>query len=178
MDLAMAMCKIYDPGIPLVEPADQRVRIAKVAVSIAAQLFSTEDGEALVVEASHVNAAVSFMAMLYNKPSFSYDKWSIMQQLERTIADEDEVVSILDDMFGDQRTMMADRMCRLHDFTLGVFANSFSFSAINAQRHFQRLSVNRCFRPARGSRSELYEITPQFTKLLQRYAEANKRVGL
>lgn len=62
---------------PLVQAANVRIKIARVAVALAARTFSTDAShEAVVVNTAHVEDAVKFMDMLYRMPGFGYDEIS------------------------------------------------------------------------------------------------------
>lgn len=74
--LSVEMGKKYSSEIPLVEGADFRVKLARMAAAWAARLFSTKDGELLLVRQSHVDAAAHFVDECYRKSSFRYLQFS------------------------------------------------------------------------------------------------------
>lgn len=62
---------------PLIQPENVRVKVARIAVAIAARTFSTDEtGEKIVVGVEHVDAAVAFLNMLYSMESFGYERHS------------------------------------------------------------------------------------------------------
>ncbi len=70
---ATSMGKRYIPDPPLVQVANVRFKIARVAVAIAGRLFSSnEAGTHIVVLPAHVDAAVQFIDRLYGMPGFGY----------------------------------------------------------------------------------------------------------
>jgi hypothetical protein len=69
---AIKMGHIYTSKIPLVTPSDQRIKLARLAASVATRLFSTTDGEKVIVKEEHVLYAVKFLRGLYDKPSMGY----------------------------------------------------------------------------------------------------------
>jgi hypothetical protein len=70
---AVELGKRYVEEPPLVQAANVREKIARVAVAIAARLFATDEtGEKVIVSRDHVDAAVAFMDHLYKMPSFGY----------------------------------------------------------------------------------------------------------
>jgi hypothetical protein len=73
---ATAMAERFHAAIPLVEPSDQRLKLARLAAAAAARTFSTPDGEVLVVEAEHVAFVVDFLERVYAAPSMAYDEFS------------------------------------------------------------------------------------------------------
>jgi hypothetical protein len=67
----MGQMYIEDP--PIVQAANVRIKIARVATAIAARLFSTDkEYERIIVKPNHVASAVQFMHHLYAMPSFGY----------------------------------------------------------------------------------------------------------
>lgn len=66
----------YSSKVPVVEAADQRIKIARLAVAAACCVFSTETGEDVIVKPEHVDFVVDFMNDIYSAKSFGYDKLS------------------------------------------------------------------------------------------------------
>ena len=79
----------YSGEIPLVEPADHRFKIARISAAVAARLFSTEDGENLIVTTDHVHFAVSLMYLVYCNPNFRYREWSKGQMKSESAGTEE-----------------------------------------------------------------------------------------
>jgi hypothetical protein len=71
---ANEMGKRYIEEPPLIQAANVRIKIARVAVALAARLFSTDDKthELVIVKKDHVHDAVAFINHLYEMPSFGY----------------------------------------------------------------------------------------------------------
>lgn len=74
--IAMEMSRDYVPDIPLVESADMRHKIARVATAIACRVFSTEDLETVVVKPEHARAARKVIESFYKAPGLDYYGWS------------------------------------------------------------------------------------------------------
>jgi hypothetical protein len=73
LTLAQEMGKRYIESPPLVQGANIRVKIARLAVAMAARLFSTDDEfERVLVRTEHVEDAVSFLDRIYGMRSFGY----------------------------------------------------------------------------------------------------------
>jgi hypothetical protein len=66
--------------IPLVEPNEQRVKIARMSAAVACLFFSTNDGEHVIVRPEHAVFAVEFLNRLYAKPSLAFDEYAGMQK--------------------------------------------------------------------------------------------------
>lgn len=76
MDAASRMSKVYSSEIPLAEPAEQRIKIARVAASVACLTYSSKDGEHIDVLPTHALWAEKFLTDCYSKPSMGYDLFS------------------------------------------------------------------------------------------------------
>lgn len=86
----------YATDIPLVEPNEQRVKLARLAVATAMFFFSTDEtGEKVVVRSEHVEFAYEFLEQLYAKDSLAYTEYSEMGQRRNRITNEEEVMRIL-----------------------------------------------------------------------------------
>lgn len=95
LDAASLMGRDFSSGIPLVEPADQRFKIARLSVALAARLFSIGENDSVVVHPGHVEVCVEFLRRLYDDPVMGYREFSQSIQSEETIADPAEVKKCL-----------------------------------------------------------------------------------
>lgn len=91
LSLASELSKEYSAAIPLVEPAEQRIKLARLSVACAARLFSTDDGERVLVKAEHVAFVVAFMRKIFNTPSMNYGAFSKAQMADLKLRSEDDV---------------------------------------------------------------------------------------
>lgn len=73
---AADMGRRYTSKVPVVEAADQRLKIARMSVAAACCVFSSDDGKRVIVKKEHVDFVVDFMDKLYCSKSFGYDKLS------------------------------------------------------------------------------------------------------
>jgi hypothetical protein len=91
--LAMDLGSRYVEDPPLVQAANARIKIARVAVAIAARTFSADDSyEKVVVTKDHVRDAVKFIDMIYAMPAFGYAERS-----EERLRDIAEAIENKDD---------------------------------------------------------------------------------
>ena len=170
MHVSKLMYERYDASIPLVEPADQRVRVAKVAASIAAQCFSTDSvGQHVVVTPAHVAAAYQLFTLFYDKPAMGYAAYSDRVTAERTLRDEHEVRRIFDETFHPRGRAIAEELLRLDEFTERTFGTMVPVQVILAKSALQALYANRCLRIVQHGRREAFELTPAFVYFLKRY---------
>lgn len=91
LESATEQAKKYHSSIPLVEPSEQRIKIARLAVSTAIMMYSTFDGETVVVTDDHVKAVLRIMEYTYQKPSMAYDHYSDGRYRDNELVDESEV---------------------------------------------------------------------------------------
>jgi len=95
-ELATEMGKRYYHGIPIVEAADQRLKIMRGGVSIAAMMFSTDDsGENILVKACHVEFFAAWLERIYNKDSMRYGEWSRAELSKKNLKDQSLVDGVV-----------------------------------------------------------------------------------
>ena len=104
---AIEMGAVYDSSMPLVMAENQRIKLARVAAAIAGRLFSTDDGETLIITKEHVIAARDLLDAFYAQESFGYHQYSArsahdMKQREKGkrvvsehLASRPEIVDVL-----------------------------------------------------------------------------------
>lgn len=76
LECAAIMGKKYSSRIPLVEPADQRLKLARLSVAAAACVYSTDDGTNVIVKPEHVTFVFDYLNSVYTKKSLGYDRFS------------------------------------------------------------------------------------------------------
>jgi hypothetical protein len=71
----------YHASIPLVEPSDQRLKLARLAIAAAVRVYSTDEtGELVVVQREHVAFIVDYLARIYNARAMAYGEYSGQQR--------------------------------------------------------------------------------------------------
>lgn len=96
LSLSSKISKRFHAQIPLVEPADMRIKLARISAALAARLYSTPDYESLVILPEHVQWVFDYLVRIYSKPSMAYDLFSTERYAESTINNEDEIEKLLD----------------------------------------------------------------------------------
>lgn len=88
---ATEMGRRYHSSIPLVEPADQRLKLARLSAALAARVFSSdESGEKVIVDESHVGYIVEYLHRVYNARMMAYGEYSDQQRRGEELSDADE----------------------------------------------------------------------------------------
>lgn len=89
LDKATWMSAKYSSKIPIVEAADQRLKIARLSVAAACCVFSTDEThEKVIVKPEHVDFVVNFMDEVYSAKSFGYDKLSAQDRINSDTSEE------------------------------------------------------------------------------------------
>jgi hypothetical protein len=85
LEAARSMGTRYNQDPPLVQAANVRIKLARLATAIAMRLFSADENLNCLVRVEHVKAAVAFMDRVYGLPGFGY-----LARSERKIKDKAE----------------------------------------------------------------------------------------
>lgn len=84
---ALRLGNTYVENPPLIQRANARMKIARIATALAIRTFSTDEGgENVIVRSSHVDGAVRFIHHLYGSPGFGYLALSQISYKDRQVA--------------------------------------------------------------------------------------------
>lgn len=169
LSTATGMGKRYHPSIPLVEPSDQRLKLARLAAAAAARMFSTDEtGERVAVKVEHVAFVAEYLDRIYGAPSMAYAEYSeAMRRGESLGIDEESAI----------RRSVAD--WAQHDEAVAFLRNTAKFRKsdlidvvgwddIYAKLQLKMLAANRLIKPVRDG----YIKAPSFILLLRTLNEA------
>ena len=99
LETASQMGATYVSNIPLVEAADQRLKIARLASALAVRTFSTDkDGVTLIIRRCHVEFVSKFLNAIYSNDVMGYYDYSRMIKSETELRDSDEIISKLKEL--------------------------------------------------------------------------------
>ena len=163
-ELAERMCKKYCSDFTLVNDAEQRIKLIRLATALAARLYSTPDGKKLVVFPNHVTYIYNFLNRIYDSKYFKFDTWSVNQTAGSKLVNIAEVEEFCKSIgkwgclkFLEQKTMR----CREVEEYLGI-------SADEAKAKLSKLLLNNAMRRAKG---DYYAKSPEFNAMLRKYGE-------
>lgn len=88
----------YSSACPIVEPSDQRLKMLRMAASMACRTYSTEDGVTVIVRKCHVEAVEALMQRLYRSKALGYYAYSQAAKGEDNVANGQEVTGYLGNM--------------------------------------------------------------------------------
>jgi hypothetical protein len=83
---ANRMADVYVDNPPLVQGANVRVKLARLAVAFAMRTYSSPDGQLVLVTAAHVTDAMNFMNRLYGMLGFGYKALSDQRRKDEQMA--------------------------------------------------------------------------------------------
>lgn len=106
LNVASMLSRKYVP--PLVEGAEQRIKVARLAVAAAARCYSTDDGETLRVTPDHVEFVHQFLNAIYCKPSMAFDVYSSTKLAEENLHEPQEVQRRIELLSRESRSLLAD----------------------------------------------------------------------
>jgi hypothetical protein len=89
LEQATIMGQKYSSKVPIVEAADQRLKIARISIAAACCVYSCDEtGEKVIVKPEHVQFVVDFMNRIYCAKSFGYDKLSEQDRITSDTSDD------------------------------------------------------------------------------------------
>ena len=95
LELATSMSQKYSSVIPLVEGAEQRIKLARLAAACATRLFSTTDGINVIVKSEHVQYIHDLLEEVYSGPGLNYLAFSKVKISEQNLKDDQVVRDIV-----------------------------------------------------------------------------------
>lgn len=159
LEAATWLSRKYVP--PLVEGAEQRIKVARLAVSAACRVFSTTDGQTVLVLPEHVEFVRDYLDQIYSKPSMAFDLHSQAKLADREIHDEPEVRKRFNQLNTDVRSLLADAgsftVPDLQDYTGLDREQSIEFASFLVRK--------RCIRKGKFG----YYKLPAFTEFLRHF---------
>lgn len=169
------MVKKYNSTIPLVEPADQRIRVAKLSVAVAASLFSHgETYDTIVVKPDHVRAAHQLFTLCFDAPEMEYDEFSRKILEHHELQSKSVVQKIFEEDIGVWGERFAEELLRLDEFTERSLLTIVPAGNVWGHSLTNQLYAHRCIQLCRRGARDSYEKTPAFTKWLREYVTVKR----
>jgi hypothetical protein len=168
-DYADLMSQKYSSDFTLVVGAEQRVKLARLATSLAARLFSTSDGRTLVVRPVHVEYIFDFLNRVYDSQYFGYDLWSDNKKLGQKITNLPAICKIMEQL----TPSGCIKFLELSQFTLRNLEEYMGVPTDEAKARLATLLQNNALKNFRGNS---YTKSPQFNKMLREYSKTTVEV--
>lgn len=160
LDVATELSRKY--VAPLVEGAEQRIKVARLSVAAAARVFSaTPDGECVYVTPDHVDFVHQFLVRVFDKPSMAFDLYSHAKISEATLNDPKQVQERLEQLPADFRGLLNDAP----SFTSADLQDFANLSRDGANELASFLVRRRCIRKGKFG----YYKLPAFIRFLREF---------
>ena len=166
---SVEFCADWVADIPLVESADMRLKIARIAAAIAGRTYSTEDGIHLVIQECHVDGAIDFLYKIYKSLSLDYYEYSI-EKAKSFIDDEDmeNLVEWFVNSFGVNSVTIAKWCLSSNTFMKSVIKISLNLETSEVDQLMSALISNKFIDIVWGSK---YKKTPMGRKFFRMVAK-------
>jgi len=123
LEMSLMICEKYSSDCPVVVPSEQKLKIAKLSIALASRLFSTDDGERIIVKPEHAEYAYAWLDSIYSKPCFSYNLWSKNRKQNMELVAKEDIERELG-QYGDNfvNTLLEMKQIRVTDLeeALGI----------------------------------------------------------
>jgi hypothetical protein len=150
--------------IPLIQGANIRFKIAKIAAAIAARVYSCDkSGEKLIVKQEHVKYASMLIDTFYSKPTAGYDRYST----QAGIREKEKLARELDDLLSNDTSLLM-LLGSVSEVSPDTLANVTSGDPMIARRLLSTLVSHRAVNHIRGSQ---YSVNPEFIKWLGEFEQ-------
>lgn len=170
LKLAMDMSRKYFAKIPLVEPADQRIKLARLSVAVACRLFSCDDfGEKVIVKTEHVQFIHDYLNKIYDCPAMGYDVYSAETAAKSTITDEQKEKLELEFIGFREPSRLREVLLRTTVVSRSFFEDMMGYERDRAKELLRWLIINNLIE---GKRIGFVK-TPHFIEFLKRLPKEN-----
>ena len=163
LEEAIKMGKFYSTRVPLVESANQRIKLARLAVAAACRVYSTDEtGEQVIVKPEHVKYSVDYLNEIYSKESLDYAALSKQEREAEKIAQSkyDVIMKFISDYPAVAEVFTQQVLVRSADIE-----EQLAIDRIDARNYIQILASSRMIeRTTYG-----YKKTPAFISILRQW---------
>lgn len=159
--LGKEMYTKYSHACPLVNPSEQKIKMARLSVALACRLFSTDDGEHVLVHKEHVEYIFEWLNEIYDAPYFMYQQWSLDHNPEQSLVSIEAVEKVLAEI--GQNAVR--KLLNLKQVSLKDFEDLLNCDRTQARTHISVLLKNN----ALVKYYTAYAKTPAFIKLMKAY---------
>lgn len=160
---AMLLGDKYSPSVPLVEGAEQRIKLARMSIAIAGRTFSTTDGEVILITEDHVDFIYNYLERIYSKPSMGYDLFSNSYKQSTNLSNEK--CTLLQNEFREFNTwkLLRELFLEYHSFRKTELSDQMGYDIEENRKLFRWLTANRLIKATNNG----YVKQPIFTAFLK-----------
>lgn len=166
-ELGKKMGKKYSSDCPIVNSMEQKIKLARLSVSLACRLFSCDDsGQRVVVTPAHVEYVYKFLNEQYDMPHFGFDIYSRRKRASEVIADPDKINSML----AQWGVPFIHQLLEAYQITVKFIEESNGLIYDEAKAQLAVLLRNGCI----NKKHNFYIKTPAFIQLLKTFLDDPK----
>jgi hypothetical protein len=171
LEVAKRMGETYSSACPIVEPADQRLKLARLSVSLAIRTFSVLPDGRVCVRKAHVQVIEEFLNRIYKSASLGYYDYSVTQKGEFILKDAAEVELSIKAL--PHCATFVSMLLEAETLNAGDISNNTELPFERAQEVLGMLARNNCIK---RSRKGGYRKTSAFIDLLKAMDRAGNLV--
>jgi hypothetical protein len=169
--------KKYTFSIPLAQGENVRIKIAKLAICFAARMYSNrKEGKILFVDAIHVDCAIVFLTMIYDKPSCGYAALSKLNAKTEAVYKAKDFIKFTDyiDNYMDKKNVF-EYLLKYDTITLNSLMEYTGRDKTTANEVLSHLLQFDHLIPSSEKTSQRYMKTSAFTEYIKVALNALKR---
>ncbi len=169
LQCAMRMGRAYSSACPIVEPSDQRLKIARLSTALAIRTYSVNFENKVIVRKCHVQVLEAFLNRIYSSPSLGYKDYSLVQANELVLRNPQAVIDRLSNI--PHASTCVQMLLDSETLNAADVANSTEYEFERAQELLGFMARENCIK--RGRKGG-YRKTAAFIELLKQLDRSGK----
>ena len=174
LELTLELGKDYHSGVPIFKASSDRHKVARIGVAIACLQFSW-DGNKVVVNPCHMEAAAKLLRALYDKPNLGYREWSRQMFDRENIRDVGELNNVFASVQPDARLRARSAEVMIHSAKFSRDELCATATLTITQADLFLGTMLRC-RATRKGEANTWEITPAGKRWLEETIVSSENV--
>lgn len=88
---SVRLCSLFTEIVPIVDRGSMRFKLARLAIALACRLFSTDDGQRVVIQPAHAQYVAQFLESTYSERVFGYKDFSDAVNMSNTLLSTEQL---------------------------------------------------------------------------------------
>jgi hypothetical protein len=170
LNQAKGLSRKYHDSIPLVKLEEMPEKLARLSVALAARLFSSTDGNDLVVYPDHTAYVTNVLDMLYSSPGMGYERYSRKLFTAEKLPNPEKVIKKL----GEHGTDFIEGLLDYDVIRQNIIEDLTGLERDGVRALLSFMVRNRCLRPEHA----WYRKTTPFINLLKQIESGQTKVKI
>lgn len=163
----LELSKTYHPSLPVFKAGSGRLKLARIALSIACVQMSWDvEKKKLVVEDKHIQAAADLLNRLYKRPSFGYARYSHIQYELQKVIDPELVVIKAKEVFQEKEEDFYFYLNQCTAFTKFELSDAFGVNSFFVERVISQMFLSNLLK--KGQRPSEWELSRAGRKWIEK----------